>query len=81
MEVMNHDPYDRAVKRGFSRRKMSGGTLSTGKPAGEKSRPLLVDLAAIMEQYPDIRGWISIPDTDIDYQWDGARNIVIAVRE
>lgn len=39
----------------------------TGKPAGEKRLPLLVDLAALKEQYPDIRGWIFIPDTGIDY--------------
>lgn len=38
------------------------------QPAGEKStmQPL-VDLAALQEQYPDIKGWLTIPDTGIDY--------------
>ena len=27
----------------------------------------LVDLAALQDQYPDIRGWLTIPDTGIDY--------------
>lgn len=37
----------------------------TGEPAGEKSLPPLVDLAALQEQYPDVKGWLSIPDTGI----------------
>ena len=38
------------------------------QPAGEKNtmQPL-VDLAALQDQYPDIRGWLTIPDTGIDY--------------
>lgn len=39
----------------------------TGEPAGGKSPPLMVDLVALQEQHPDTRGWISIPDTGIDY--------------
>lgn len=38
------------------------------QPAGEKSGlPLLVDLASLQEQYPDVKGWLTIPETGIDY--------------
>lgn len=38
------------------------------QPAGEKSilKPL-IDLVSLQEQYPDVRGWLTIPDTGIDY--------------
>lgn len=39
----------------------------TAEPAGEKSLPPLVDLSALQEQYPDVKGWIYIPDTEMDY--------------
>ena len=43
-------------------------TSGEGQPAGEKSTvPPLVDLAALQEQYPDVKGWLTIPDTGIDY--------------
>ena len=43
-------------------------TSGEGQPAGEKSTvPPLVDLAALQEQYPDVKGWLAIPDTGIDY--------------
>ncbi len=29
--------------------------------------PPLVDLAALQVQYPDVKGWLTIPDTGIDY--------------
>lgn len=43
-------------------------TSGERQPAGEKSTvPPLVDLAALQEQYPDVKGWLAIPDTGIDY--------------
>lgn len=43
-------------------------TSGEGQPAGEKSSvPPLVDLAALQEQYPDVKGWLAIPDTGVDY--------------
>ena len=45
-----------------------------GEPSGElpagKEQPepeSLVDLSALQEKYPDIKGWISIPGTCVDY--------------
>lgn len=35
-------------------------------PAGEE-KVLLVDLLALQDRYPDIQGWLTIPDTNIDY--------------
>ena len=55
------------LKEDFPGEELPEESSPTGEPAGEKSLPLLVDLAALMEQYPDVRGWISIPDTGIDY--------------
>ncbi|MCB6416636.1 class B sortase [Faecalimonas umbilicata] len=55
------------LKEDFPGEKLPEEPSPAGEPAGEKSLPLLVDLAALMEQYPDVRGWISIPDTGIDY--------------
>ena len=46
------------------------GTESSGElPAGkEQPEPeSLVDLSALQEEYPDIKGWISIPGTCVDY--------------
>lgn len=41
---------------------------SPGQPAGGKSGlSPLVDFAALQEQYPDIQGWLTIPETGIDY--------------
>lgn len=38
------------------------------KPAGKKgSLSPLVDLVSLQEQYPDIQGWLMIPETGIDY--------------
>lgn len=55
------------LKEDFPGEGLPEGHSPTGEPAGEKSILPLVDLAALMEQYPDVRGWISIPDTGIDY--------------
>lgn len=55
------------LKEEFPGEELSGEPSPTGKPAGEKSLPPLVDLAALQEQYPDVKGWLSIPDTGIDY--------------
>lgn len=35
--------------------------------AGEKSMVEPVDLVSLKEQYPDVQGWLTIPDTNIDY--------------
>lgn len=37
------------------------------KPAGEERRVSSIDLPALQETYPDVKGWLTIPDTDIDY--------------
>lgn len=42
-----------------------------GEPSGElpagKEQEFLVDLSTLQEEYPDIKGWISIPGTCVDY--------------
>lgn len=55
------------LKEEFPGEELSGEPSPTGEPAGEKSIPPLVDLAALQEQYPDVKGWLYIPDTGIDY--------------
>lgn len=37
------------------------------QPAGEESQVSSVDFSALQKEYPDIKGWLTIPDTDIDY--------------
>lgn len=37
------------------------------EPAGKESYPAMVDLTALQEQYPDVKGWLTIPGTRIDY--------------
>ena len=39
----------------------------TEEPAGKESCPAMVDLTALQEQYPDVKGWLTIPGTGIDY--------------
>ena len=43
----------------------SSGVLPAGKEQPEPE--LLVDLPALQAEYPDIKGWISIPGTCVDY--------------
>lgn len=38
------------------------------QPAGEEQPPVSsIDFPALQKTYPDIKGWITIPDTEIDY--------------
>ena len=37
------------------------------QPAGRKCPVAAVDLVSLQEQYPDVQGWLTIPDTGIDY--------------
>ena len=43
------------------------GTTPTGEPAGKESIPDLVNLKALQEKYPDVKGWLEIPGTGMDY--------------
>ena len=43
----------------------SSGELPAGKEQPELES--LVDLSALQAKYPDIKGWISIPGTCVDY--------------
>ena len=36
-------------------------------PSGKEQAASLVNLSALQEEYPDIKGWISIPGTCVDY--------------
>ena len=42
------------------------GESSWELPAGKEQEPL-VDLSALQAEYPDVKGWISIPGTCVDY--------------
>lgn len=44
-----------------------GDTADRGKSAGEENEVLPVDLAALRAKYPDVRGWLAIPGTSVDY--------------
>lgn len=46
-----------------------GSSSPTGGPeqAGKEPQVSAVDLASLQEAYPDVRGWLTIPDTGIDY--------------
>lgn len=56
------------LKDDFPGEKIPEESTEKEKPAGEKSAvPPLVDLAALQEQYPDVKGWLTVPDTGIDY--------------
>lgn len=46
------------------------GTSPTEEPAGKESIqgiPEFVDLKSLQEKYPDVKGWLEIPGTGIDY--------------
>lgn len=44
-----------------------GDTADRGESAGEESGVQPVDLAALRAKYPDVRGWLAIPGTSVDY--------------
>lgn len=44
-----------------------GDTADRGESAGKESEVQLVDLAALRAKYPDVRGWLAIPGTSVDY--------------
>ncbi len=43
------------------------GEPSGELPAGKEQAASLVNLSALQAKYPDIKGWISIPGTCVDY--------------
>ena len=42
-------------------------SLNDGESAGKEPEVAAVDLSALREQYPDVRGWLTIPGTTVDY--------------
>lgn len=42
-------------------------SLNAGESAGKEPEVQAVDLSALREQYPDVRGWLTIPGTTVDY--------------
>ena len=45
----------------------ASGSEKKDQPAGRKCPVAAVDLVSLREQYPDVQGWLTIPDTGIDY--------------
>ena len=45
----------------------ASGSEKKDQPAGRKCPVAAVDLVSLQEQYPDVQGWLTIPDTGIDY--------------
>lgn len=45
----------------------SGDSSLTEKSAGKEGGVQTVDLSRLRAQYPDVRGWLTIPGTNIDY--------------
>ena len=45
----------------------ASGSEKKEQPAGRKCPVAAVDLVSLREQYPDVQGWLTIPDTGIDY--------------
>lgn len=45
----------------------TGTPVPEGESAGKEAGVQAVDLSALRAQYPDIRGWLTIPGTPIDY--------------
>ena len=37
------------------------------QPAGEERPVSSIDFSSLQKKYPDVKGWLTIPDTDIDY--------------
>lgn len=44
-----------------------GDTTDRGESAGKESKVQLVNLAALRAKYLDVRGWLAIPGTSVDY--------------
>ena len=42
-------------------------SLNDGESAEKEPEVQAVDLSALREQYPDVRGWLTIPGTTVDY--------------
>lgn len=45
----------------------ASGSEKKDQPAGRKCPVAAVDFVSLREQYPDVQGWLTIPDTGIDY--------------
>lgn len=45
----------------------ASGSEKKDQLAGRKCPVAAVDLVSLQEQYPDVQGWLTIPDTGIDY--------------
>ena len=45
----------------------AAGSEKKDQPAGRKCPVAAVDLVSLRKQYPDVQGWLTIPDTGIDY--------------
>lgn len=45
----------------------ASGSEKKDQPVGRKCPVAAVDLVSLREQYPDVQGWLTIPDTGIDY--------------
>ena len=45
----------------------ASGSEKKDQPAGRKCPVATVDLVTLRKQYLDVQGWLTIPDTGIDY--------------
>lgn len=45
----------------------ASGSEKKDQPAGRKCPVAAVDLVTLRKQYLDVQGWLTIPDTGIDY--------------
>ena len=55
----------RALKEAYTQ-PLPGAENSGELPAGKEQEPL-VDLSALQAEYPDVKGWLSVPGTCVDY--------------
>ena len=62
-----------ALKEEYTVQPLPGAESSGEEPAGneqtgqEQEPEAIVDLPALQAEYPDIKGWITIPGTCVDY--------------